>query len=479
MRQPIPYAPKAGNASPCRADLLDHVSLVHAVAMVLAAWHRIDVLVNNGRYVGPGHMDHVLDTPIPVLRDHLEANALAPVVLIKEVVPGMIERGGGTVIDITSSAAYEDPPAPAGAGGWGLGYAFSKGALHRIVGVLAVEEGRHGIRAFNIQPGFIATERIRQDMGRSASTRPPAPPPRSSARCAAGCSSRPRPMHSAAGPSRRSRCAASAACCRDGRSRRDDDTREAARCGRASLRRAWHRRRVDGRDRTDGRPTQRVRAALPLRQPRRCARRAARTAHPRHPGPARRTARSSQAARATMTRGRRPKRSCDRSPSSRNGDGASARTCNTEASCASNSIASPLEIANAAARDLRVRGVGSSASPVSRRTREDLERTARASARPSSGAPRPTEHARARPGRGAPGVVRRPLRRQPRRHADRRDDRAGDPSLAARADPTRADLDAAKLRRMGPGHRHGRARRLVPSAVELGSVGRRRRAAAR
>ena len=148
-----------------QADLLDHVSLVHAVAVVLATWHRVDVLVNNGRYVGPGHMDHVLDTPIPVLRDHLEANALAPVVLIKEVVPGMIERGGGTVINITSSAAYEDPPAPAGAGGWGLGYAFSKGALHRIVGVLAVEEGSHGIRTFNIQPGFIATERIRQDMG--------------------------------------------------------------------------------------------------------------------------------------------------------------------------------------------------------------------------------------------------------------------------------------------------------------------------
>ncbi|HEX5097669.1 MAG TPA: SDR family oxidoreductase, partial [Acidimicrobiia bacterium] len=122
---------------PVPADLLDHVSLVHAVGVVLATWGRIDVLVNNGRYVGPGHMDRILDTPIPVLRDHLEANALAPVVLVKEIVPGMIERGGGTVINITSSAGYEDPPAPAGAGGWGLGYAFSKGAIHRIAGVLA------------------------------------------------------------------------------------------------------------------------------------------------------------------------------------------------------------------------------------------------------------------------------------------------------------------------------------------------------
>jgi NAD(P)-dependent dehydrogenase (short-subunit alcohol dehydrogenase family) len=146
-------------------DLLDHASLVAAVQRVLDEWGRIDVLVNNGRYVGPGHMDHILDTPISVLRDHLEANTLAPVVLIKAVVPQMIELGGGTVINITSGVAYEDPPAPAGEGGWGLGYAASKGALHRISGVLAVEEGTRGVRAYGVQPGFIATERIRQDMG--------------------------------------------------------------------------------------------------------------------------------------------------------------------------------------------------------------------------------------------------------------------------------------------------------------------------
>jgi NAD(P)-dependent dehydrogenase (short-subunit alcohol dehydrogenase family) len=148
-----------------QADLLDHPSLVHAVAVVLAEWGHVDVLVNNGRYVGPGHMDHILDTPVRVLRDHLEANALAPVVLIKELVPQMIERGGGTVINITSSVAYEDPPNPAGEGGWGLGYAFSKGAMHRIAGILSVEQRTKNLYAYNLQPGFITTERMVQDMG--------------------------------------------------------------------------------------------------------------------------------------------------------------------------------------------------------------------------------------------------------------------------------------------------------------------------
>jgi NAD(P)-dependent dehydrogenase (short-subunit alcohol dehydrogenase family) len=158
------------------ADLLDHPSLVAAADTVIREWGRVDVLVNNGRYVGPGHMDLILDTPVRILRDHLEANALAPVVLIKAVVPGMVERGGGTVINITSGAGYGDPPAPAGQGGWGLGYAFSKGAMHRIAGVLAVETGGVGIRSFNVQPGFITTERMVQDMaafGFDASTGAP------------------------------------------------------------------------------------------------------------------------------------------------------------------------------------------------------------------------------------------------------------------------------------------------------------------
>jgi NAD(P)-dependent dehydrogenase (short-subunit alcohol dehydrogenase family) len=146
------------------ADLLDHPSLVSAADAVVAEWGHVDVLVNNGRYVGPGHMDFILDTPVRILRDHFEANALAPVVLIKALVPQMIERGSGTVINITSGAGYGDPPAPAGAGGWGLGYGSSKAALHRIAAILALETAGTGVRAFNVQPGFIATERIAQDM---------------------------------------------------------------------------------------------------------------------------------------------------------------------------------------------------------------------------------------------------------------------------------------------------------------------------
>jgi NAD(P)-dependent dehydrogenase (short-subunit alcohol dehydrogenase family) len=132
---------------------------------VLGAWGRIDVLVNNGRYIGPGHMDRLLDTPLELIEKQLVANAIAPLVLAKAVLPGMVERGAGTIIGVTSGAAYGDPVKPAGEGGWGLGYGMSKGAFHRIAGILHAEHARDGIDVFNLSPGFIATERMAADMG--------------------------------------------------------------------------------------------------------------------------------------------------------------------------------------------------------------------------------------------------------------------------------------------------------------------------
>jgi NAD(P)-dependent dehydrogenase (short-subunit alcohol dehydrogenase family) len=156
---------RAGShALPVYLDLLDRTSLGSAVGVVLERLGRIDVLVNNGRYVGPGHMDQILDTPIELLDRHLEANVMAPVILAKLVLPQMIELGSGVLINLASSSGAMDPPSPAGHGGWGLGYGMSKGALHRMAGIVAVELADRGIRAYNLSPGFIATERIAIDM---------------------------------------------------------------------------------------------------------------------------------------------------------------------------------------------------------------------------------------------------------------------------------------------------------------------------
>jgi NAD(P)-dependent dehydrogenase (short-subunit alcohol dehydrogenase family) len=159
-----------------QGDLLDRASLGAAATKVLDAWGHVDVVVHNARYIGPGHMDRFLDTPIELLEKQLDGNVLAALVLNQLLLPSMIEHGGGTVVNITSASGYADPTKPAGDGGWGMGYGISKGAFQRIAGFLAVELGDQGIRCFNVQPGLIATERIAQDMAKFGITNSGAPP---------------------------------------------------------------------------------------------------------------------------------------------------------------------------------------------------------------------------------------------------------------------------------------------------------------
>jgi NAD(P)-dependent dehydrogenase (short-subunit alcohol dehydrogenase family) len=164
-----------GTALAVPADLLDSASLGAAVATVLERWGRIDVVVHNGRYIGPGHMDLFLDTPIELLRKQMEGNFFAPLIINKLVLPSMVARGEGTIINITSGSGYGDPLKPAGSGGWGMGYGTSKGAFHRVAGFLAVELADKGVRCYNVQPGLIATERIAQDMAKFGITNEGAP----------------------------------------------------------------------------------------------------------------------------------------------------------------------------------------------------------------------------------------------------------------------------------------------------------------
>jgi NAD(P)-dependent dehydrogenase (short-subunit alcohol dehydrogenase family) len=157
---------KGVDAMPIQADLLDPASLGAAVTKVLERKGRIDLVLHNGRYIGPGHMDRFVDTPIALLKTQMEANVWAPLTINQLVIPAMIKQGGGTIINITSASGYGDPTEPAGQGGWGMGYGLSKGAFQRIAGFLKVELSGQGIRCFNIQPGLIATERIGQDMAK-------------------------------------------------------------------------------------------------------------------------------------------------------------------------------------------------------------------------------------------------------------------------------------------------------------------------
>lgn len=144
-------------ALPLKMDLLDDASIERAANDALAFFGGVDLLLNNAIYQGPGRMDLLLDTPVEALETILQANVTSQFRLTRLLLPTLIERGGGTIINMTSGSARMVPPGPVGRGGWGFAYAASKAALERMVGLLHVEHRSDGIRSFNLDPGYTPT----------------------------------------------------------------------------------------------------------------------------------------------------------------------------------------------------------------------------------------------------------------------------------------------------------------------------------
>ena len=106
-------------------------------------------------------MDRILDLPLELAERCLVGDYLHPLLLTQLVLPGMLERGEGRLVNMLSEAAFTTPPAPAGAGGWGVAYAAAKAAFHRVTDMCHVEFAARGIWAFSIAPGLTLTESMR------------------------------------------------------------------------------------------------------------------------------------------------------------------------------------------------------------------------------------------------------------------------------------------------------------------------------
>lgn len=141
-------------------DLLDRDALVPVAERAIAELGHVDLLVNNAIFVGPGNHDRFLDIAPEVLERRLFGNLTAQLLFTQPILRHMVMRGGGTILGITSGAGLRPPPAPPGEGGWAIGYGCSKGGFHRMAGHIAVEYGDRGIRALNLQPGPVVTERV-------------------------------------------------------------------------------------------------------------------------------------------------------------------------------------------------------------------------------------------------------------------------------------------------------------------------------
>ncbi|MDJ0847127.1 MAG: SDR family oxidoreductase [Myxococcota bacterium] len=148
-----------------RLDLLETPTIQALVDDTLAEWGRIDVLVNNAIYQGPGLMADFLEGSIDELEKVFQGNVIAQVRLTRLVLRDMLERDGGIVVNLTSQAGMIDPPLKLAQGGWGYAHGATKAALHRMAGYLHVEYGDRGIRAYNLEPGLVRSESLIASLG--------------------------------------------------------------------------------------------------------------------------------------------------------------------------------------------------------------------------------------------------------------------------------------------------------------------------
>ena len=128
-------------------DLADTDGIEPRLAGLIARHGPPDILVNNA---GITVLGSVLDTPVAEVERVFRVNFLAPYALIRAVLPAMIERRGGAVVNIASDQALIGKPVSAA-------YGASKGALAQLTRSAALDWARHNIRFNCIAPGSTDT----------------------------------------------------------------------------------------------------------------------------------------------------------------------------------------------------------------------------------------------------------------------------------------------------------------------------------
>ncbi|MCT7659387.1 SDR family oxidoreductase [Mycobacterium deserti] len=99
------------------------------------------------------------DTDIEVFDKVIAINARGSLLVIKHVAPGMIERGGGSIVNVSSQASLVALPGH-------VSYGSSKAAVDNITRVSALELGKHNIRVNSVNPTVVMTEMSADFWGR-------------------------------------------------------------------------------------------------------------------------------------------------------------------------------------------------------------------------------------------------------------------------------------------------------------------------
>ncbi|MDX1530180.1 MAG: SDR family NAD(P)-dependent oxidoreductase [Rhodothermales bacterium] len=136
-------------AFPLELDVRDAQAVEQAVRGLPAAWRAIDVLVNNAG-LSRG-LDPVHENAVEQIDQMVDTNVKGLLYVTRAVVPGMVERGRGHVVNIGSTAGHEVYPG-------GTVYCATKHAVGAITRGLKMDLHGTGVRVSTVDPGLTETD---------------------------------------------------------------------------------------------------------------------------------------------------------------------------------------------------------------------------------------------------------------------------------------------------------------------------------
>ncbi len=149
-------ADAGGRAIALRVDITSEPGTREMAERVKAEFGSIDVLVNNAALF---YDQDIMDQSIEYLRKVLEINLIGQLVCSRAVFPTMKEQGRGSIIHISSTAAYPLPLPPMPFENFSSNaYGLSKSGLIYLTKMMAREAGPAGVRVNAIAPGVTMSE---------------------------------------------------------------------------------------------------------------------------------------------------------------------------------------------------------------------------------------------------------------------------------------------------------------------------------
>jgi 3-oxoacyl-[acyl-carrier protein] reductase len=139
---------EGADAEAFAGDVSDEGQVRELVAEVERRLGRVDGLVNSAAMMANGRF---LDTPEAEWDRVIRSDLYSVVFACRAVLPGMIERGRGSIVNISSRLAFVGAPDAAP-------YAAAKAAVVSLTRSLALAHGPHGIRVNAVAPGTTNTE---------------------------------------------------------------------------------------------------------------------------------------------------------------------------------------------------------------------------------------------------------------------------------------------------------------------------------